>query len=97
MSLNLIEHGAYDDYEVFATKGTQFSGQDPKQGGKILTRASGSIEGLHGTYHIMVGGWNDEAIDSKKKTGHMSSVPVAAFDPVFWMHHWYVFPRFYQV
>lgn len=22
--------------------------------------------------------------------GHMSDVPVAAFDPLFWMHHWYV-------
>lgn len=20
--------------------------------------------------------------------GHMSSVPVAAFDPIFWLHHW---------
>ena len=22
--------------------------------------------------------------------GHMSDVPVAAFDPIFWLHHWYV-------
>ena len=20
--------------------------------------------------------------------GHMSDVPVAAFDPIFWLHHW---------
>ena len=22
--------------------------------------------------------------------GHMSDVPVAAFDPIFWLHHWRV-------
>jgi hypothetical protein len=21
--------------------------------------------------------------------GHMSDIPVAAFDPIFYMHHWY--------
>ena len=36
----------------------------------------GSLEGLHNSYHNDVGG-----------SGHMSQVPVAAFDPVFWMHH----------
>lgn len=36
----------------------------------------GSLEGLHNQYHNNIGG-----------SGHMSQVPVAAFDPVFWMHH----------
>lgn len=98
MSLNLIEHGAYDNYEVFATKAdiqpVQLQGTDPNaapnQARTIFTRPSGSIEGLHGTYHIMVGGWDDIAASKKQAagSGHMSSVPVAAFDPVFWMHHW---------
>ena len=35
-----------------------------------------SLEGLHNEYHNNIGG-----------SGHMSQVPVAAFDPVFWMHH----------
>ena len=97
MSLNLVEHGAYNDYEVFATKASppvEFKGTDPNaapdQARTIFTRPSGSIEGLHGTYRIVVGGWDDVA-DSKRQaasSGHMSSVPVAAFDPVFWMHHW---------
>ncbi|KAM7203335.1 hypothetical protein V8F33_002326 [Rhypophila sp. PSN 637] len=38
---------------------------------------SGSIEGFHGNYHIFIGG----------NSGHMSVVPIAAFDPVFWLHH----------
>lgn len=39
---------------------------------------SGSLEALHDDYrYFIVGG------------GRMSSVLVAAFDPVFWLHHWY--------
>ncbi|KAH6664723.1 hypothetical protein B0J14DRAFT_706472 [Halenospora varia] len=41
--------------------------------------ASGSLEGLHGDYHGFIGG--------QRFGGHMSRVPVAAFDPVFWLHH----------
>jgi tyrosinase len=42
---------------------------------------SGSLESIHGAYHFFIGGIS----------GHMSSVPIAAFDPVFWIHHWYGF------
>lgn len=38
---------------------------------------SGSLEAIHGRYHVLIGG----------QSGHMSSVPVAAFDPMFWLHH----------
>ena len=37
----------------------------------------GSIESIHNRYHGLCGG-----------EGHMSRVPVAAFDPIFWLHHW---------
>lgn len=37
----------------------------------------GSVEGLHDDYHGNCGG-----------VGHMGRVPLAAFDPVFWLHHW---------
>jgi len=40
---------------------------------------SGSLEGsIHGNYHNIIGG----------RRGHMSHPSVAAFDPVFWFHHW---------
>lgn len=39
--------------------------------------ASGSIEGFHDQYHGIIGG----------SAGHMSFPPIAAFDPVFWLHH----------
>lgn len=39
----------------------------------------GSIEGVHDTIHDVSG-----------RGGHMSAVPYAAFDPLFWLHHWYV-------
>jgi hypothetical protein len=35
-----------------------------------------SLEGIHGNVHNAVGG-----------SGHMSAIEVAAYDPVFWMHH----------
>lgn len=57
----------YDSFTSFATNAASDG-------------ASGNLESLHGSYHVMVGGFG----------GHMSFVPLAAFDPVFWMHHWYV-------
>ncbi|KAI9894687.1 MAG: hypothetical protein M1814_002043 [Vezdaea aestivalis] len=39
--------------------------------------SSGSMEALHNDYHVIVGGAG----------GHMSNVPIAAFDPIFYLHH----------
>jgi len=39
-----------------------------------------SIEGLHDNVHSAVGGQN---------WGHMSVIDVSAFDPMFWIHHWW--------
>lgn len=38
---------------------------------------SGSMEALHNDYHGIIGGIG----------GHMSNVPIAAFDPIFFLHH----------
>ncbi|TFK74620.1 Di-copper centre-containing protein [Pluteus cervinus] len=40
------------------------------------TSSGESLESIHDTVHVLLGG-----------AGHMSSVPVAAFDPIFWLHH----------
>ncbi|KAI3322315.1 common central domain of tyrosinase-domain-containing protein [Xylariaceae sp. AK1471] len=40
----------------------------------------GSIEDIHNTLHVLTGGWGNY-------DGHMSHVPIAAFDPIFWLHH----------
>jgi tyrosinase len=37
-----------------------------------------NCEGLHNTIHFWVGGF----------AGHMKSLEVASFDPIFWLHHW---------
>jgi len=45
-------------------------------------QGSGSLEGsVHGTYHLLIGGMN-------AVRGHMTDPTIAAFDPVFWFHHW---------
>ncbi|KAF4951188.1 hypothetical protein FGADI_7679 [Fusarium gaditjirri] len=41
-----------------------------------------NLEQIHNSVHDFTGGGSDRA-----GIGHMGSVPVAAFDPVFWLHH----------
>ncbi|KAL1618339.1 hypothetical protein SLS54_007316 [Diplodia seriata] len=48
----------------------------PSSTGKGANAPNGSLESFHGAYHVLIGG-----------AGHMSRVPIAAFDPVFWFHH----------
>ena len=45
---------------------------------------SNSLESIHSTLHTLVGGYanGDTVVE-----GHMTSVRLAAFDPVFWLHH----------
>ena len=44
--------------------------------GTIEKNRFASLESLHNAYHGNIG-----------SGGHMGRVPVAAFDPIFWMHH----------
>ena len=44
-----------------------------------------SLESSHDTVHNLVGGG-----------GHMSNAGYAAFDPVFWLHHWCVCSIFWD-
>lgn len=46
-------------------------------------RNSGDLEALHNIYHVFIGGFVGNTFK-----GWMSYVPTAAFDPVFWIHHW---------
>lgn len=41
-----------------------------------------SLEYIHNNIHNIAGG-----VDFTSGMGHLSDVPVAAFDPVFWLHH----------
>lgn len=45
--------------------------------------AAGNLESVHGGYHVSIGGDG-----SQGAVGWMSAVWTAAFDPVFWLHHW---------
>jgi tyrosinase len=62
------------DYEMFSTR---------KRLDKTEVPAWGSAESLHDNLHDWCGGGGF----GKKVYGHMSWVPVAAFDPIFWLHH----------
>lgn len=86
-SLCMIERGEYGNFKYFSTAGVTMKGSDPDDPSKILKKPTGSIENLHNQYHIYCGGFADKG-QYQGKTGHMICVPVAAFDPVFWTHHW---------
>lgn len=73
----------YSKYLEFASEkprwkrddhGKEIRGKDYKP---FVDGPHGSLEDLHNTYHDICGG-----------SGHMGRVPVAAFDPIFWLHHW---------
>ena len=56
--------------------------------GKGKDFAFDSSENLHNNMHDWCGGPVTEP-DAQKvsQVGHMSHVPLAAFDPIFWVHH----------
>ncbi len=45
-----------------------------------------SLEDIHDNIHVLVGGPGPS--NQSAPQGNMSVVPYAAFDPVFWLHHW---------
>ncbi|KAL2039327.1 hypothetical protein N7G274_007995 [Stereocaulon virgatum] len=63
-----------EDYEMFSTK---------KRLDNTRVQAWGSAESLHDKLHLWCGG----GYFGEPAHGHMSWVPVAAFDPIFWLHH----------
>ena len=73
LMLRIVQDHKYDKYLDFAST-------SPRKidNGRLPPGAPrGSLEALHNTYHASCGG-----------EGHMARVPVAAFDPIFWQHHW---------
>ncbi|PGH00824.1 hypothetical protein GX51_05601 [Blastomyces parvus] len=70
-------------YPDFAT-----NGELPKTDEQVKTgQWYQSLESIHNNVHLFVGGPNN---------GHMTQVPVASFDPFFWLHHANV-ERFYSI
>ena len=61
-------------YSTFATTAKEAKAEDDDNVTDDL-----NIEFLHNAIHGFVGGDN---------YGHMSQIPVASFDPLFWLHHW---------
>ncbi|CVL03756.1 related to tyrosinase precursor (monophenol monooxygenase) [Fusarium mangiferae] len=76
LCLSLIEDEVYRNFRTFSTNAVlPKAKQQPES---TLENASGSIEDFHGKYHGYIGGF---------RSGHMSFISTAAFDPIFWMHH----------
>lgn len=77
-----------ENFEDFATK------RAPQHGAKDPMRkdyAFDSSENLHDNMHGWCGGpWTEPDHEKVRLMGHMSHVPLAAFDPIFWIHHWFV-------
>lgn len=83
---------SYTNFLNFSTNGIgliqDLQKKDPKKFFvNPLFGATGSIEGVHDNYHCYLGGF-DLSQEKNIKIGHMMCVPIAAFDPIFWFHHW---------
>lgn len=52
-----------------------------QHGNKDVAQSYSSLEFIHNNIHAWVGG------PDGMTAGHMADVPVAGFDPVFWLHH----------
>jgi len=80
---DLVNTKPYDQFQAVASE-QLVEGDMTSDDGTL--RGRGSIEGFHGNYHVNIGGF---VASGRNLTylGHMSNVPVAAFDPVFWFHH----------
>ncbi|PGH19033.1 hypothetical protein AJ79_00067 [Helicocarpus griseus UAMH5409] len=70
-------------YPNFATNGDLPKSKEEVEKGHWYQ----SLESIHNNVHLFVGGDNN---------GHMTQVPVASFDPFFWLHHANV-ERFYSI
>ncbi|KJK87485.1 hypothetical protein H633G_08670 [Metarhizium anisopliae BRIP 53284] len=50
-----------------------------------------SLEMIHNNIHVWTGGWVEgpatKVTGVPVTAGHMADVPVASFDPIFWLHH----------
>ena len=82
--IQMLSIPAYNEYKVFAMNKKSILDKpvgEVKEAEKKVVRANGSLEALHNMYHLVLGGFPD--ILSKKWAGHMTQVPVAAFDPIF--------------
>lgn len=80
----------YPNFQVYSTVGVS-----PKQDLVRNFPRFGSLESTHGTYHVYVGGFlealtgKDFKLNDNQLVGHLMAVPLSAFDPIFWFHHWY--------
>lgn len=75
LSMIAADDPVYAEYETFAAIGKYPKKKDDPPDPRPKVRY-GSLEALHNQYHGNIG-----------DRGHMGRVPIAAFDPIFWMHH----------
>lgn len=73
--------------QQYATKYVRFASTkyDPEEGEKAVGATDSeylNLEQIHNSIHVYVGGSS-----VKEGYGHMMFPEVAAFDPIFWMHH----------
>ncbi|KZT33401.1 Di-copper centre-containing protein [Sistotremastrum suecicum HHB10207 ss-3] len=71
----------FSTYSHFASTNYEKNEQKQKRLADFL-----SLEAIHNNLHLWLGGGGPRD-KSESGPGHMSIVPVAAFDPIFWLHH----------
>jgi hypothetical protein len=86
IAVTMVTNPVYANYATFSTNlaGNPTIPRPAANASAVEKEAwgsSASLEAIHGAYHVLIGGWH------RSPGGHMSHVPCAAFDPIFWAHH----------
>lgn len=85
----LLSNEYFKSYKYFATTYYYKKGRgtdqptDPDEDPTVKDYLS--LEGIHNMIHNGIGGFSN---DTDPVEGHMTEVPWAAFEPLFWIHHW---------
>jgi Common central domain of tyrosinase len=77
--VNAGKQAGYNKYHSFATdRGPPVDRNATKRKYPVTDQPAGSLEYFHNIWHIYIGSF----------VGHMGLPAVAAFNPIFFVHHW---------
>jgi tyrosinase len=82
------QKGLKDQVYQLLTACTDYAHFSNDAAAQSSTQCSTSLEAIHNTVHMNTGGPGFTGFDGKPVSGgHMTYLPLASYDPVFWLHH----------
>jgi tyrosinase len=87
-AMNNVQRSLQDQVYQLFTACTDYAHFSNDAATSSSTQCSSSLEAIHNTVHMNTGGPGFRAFDgSTVSGGHMTYLPLASYDPLFWLHH----------